>query len=137
MAKAGGLNPAVQAWITKLNDPMYVTDLWLVVTERGKEMRIPACRSVLHLTCSSIQDLPEDGGSDMPVLGDHSAQTVVQVLQACYPFESFKFPNSTLGEVAKLTKFAHCCGAQKIVEWLFTRMQCLVSPAQPIGNHQC
>ena len=31
----------VQAWLTKHNDPMYVTDLWFVVKEGEKEIRIP------------------------------------------------------------------------------------------------
>ena len=41
----------VQAWLTKHNDPMYVTDLWFVVKEGEKEIRIPACSAILRVTC--------------------------------------------------------------------------------------
>ena len=79
------LNPVVQAWLTKHSDPMYVTDLWFVVKEGENEIRIPACSAVLRLTCSLVRDLPEAAG-DVPVLGDHTASAVVDVLGACYPF---------------------------------------------------
>ena len=44
-------NKVVQAWLTKHNDPMYVTDLWFVVKEGEKEIRIPACSAILRVTC--------------------------------------------------------------------------------------
>ena len=77
-------DPAVQAWITKHSSDIYETDLWFVVKEGGKEIRVPACRAVLKLTCALVRDLPEAG--DVPVLGAHTAATVVKVVQACYPF---------------------------------------------------
>ncbi len=43
-------DPAVQAWITKHSSDIYETDLWFVVKEGGKEIRVPACRAVLKLT---------------------------------------------------------------------------------------
>ena len=64
MAAAGGLDPTVQAWITKHSDPMYVTDLWFVVKEGESEVRIPACSAILRVTCGLVRDLPEAG--DVP-----------------------------------------------------------------------
>ena len=82
-------DPAVQAWITKHSSDIYETDLWFVVKEGGKEIRVPACRAVLKLTCALVRDLPEAG--DVPVLGAHTAATVVKVVQACYPLGSEDF----------------------------------------------
>ena len=50
-------DPAVQAWITKHSSDIYETDLWFVVKEGGKEIRVPACRAVLKLTCALVRDL--------------------------------------------------------------------------------
>ena len=47
-------DPAVQAWITKHSSDIYETDLWFVVKEGGKEIRVPACRAVLKLTCALV-----------------------------------------------------------------------------------
>lgn len=38
----------VNAWNERHSDPKYVTDLWLVITDRdGTRTRVPACRAVL------------------------------------------------------------------------------------------
>ena len=86
---AAGESDVVQAWITKHSDPMYVTDLWFVVKEGENEIRIPACSAILRVTCGLVRDLP--GAGDVPVLGDHTAATVVKVVQACYPLGSEDF----------------------------------------------
>ena len=121
---AAGESDVVQAWLTKHSDPMYVTDLWFVVKEGANEIRIPACSAILRVTCGLVRDLPEAG--DVPVLGDHTAATVVKVVQACYPFESedfldYKYNENLRGLVA-LTSFAHWCGAHKITDRLLAKM---------------
>ena len=111
----------VQAWLTKHNDPMYVTDLWFVVKEGEKEIRIPACSAILRVTCGLVRDLPETG--DVPVLGDHSVATVVKVVQACYPFGSEDFlENEKLRGLVAITNFAHWCGAQMVIDRLLVKM---------------
>ena len=118
-------DPAVQAWITKHSSDIYETDLWFVVKEGGKEIRVPACRAVLKLTCALVRDLPEAG--DVPVLGAHTADTVVKVVQACYPFGSEDFlEGENLQGLVAITNFAHWCGAQKITDRLLAKMHLFV-----------
>ena len=118
-------DPAVQAWITKHSSDIYETDLWFVVKEGGKEIRVPTCRAVLKLTCALVRDLPEAG--DVPVLGAHTAATVVKVVQACYPFGSEDFlEGENLQGLVAITNFAHWCGAQKITDRLLAKMHLFV-----------
>ncbi|CAH0371437.1 unnamed protein product [Pelagomonas calceolata] len=66
-----------------------------------------------------IQDLPEAG--DVPVLGDHSARTVVQFLALCYPFlgPRTKTPaDFAFDDISGIARFAHWCGAQNIIDQL-------------------
>ena len=106
-------------WISKHGDPAFETDLFFVVTEGGEETRIPACAAVLKINCAMIRDLPEAG--DVPVIGDHSARTVVQFLALCYPFlgPGTKRPaDFTFDEISGIARFAHWCGAPNVIDQL-------------------
>ena len=106
-------------WISKHGDPAFETDLFFVVPEDGEETRIPACAAVLKINCAMIRDLPEAG--DVPVIGDHSARTVVQFLALCYPFlgpQTKRPADLTYDDISGVARFAHWLGAPNVIDQL-------------------
>ena len=57
----------VKAWNERHSDPKYVTDLWLVVTDRhGTKTRVPACRAVLIMNCLFLHSFQAGDDVEIP-----------------------------------------------------------------------
>ena len=76
----------VYAWNERHSEPKYVTDLWLVVTDRnGKKTRVPACRAVLIMNCLFLHSFQAGDDVEIPGTVCADASTVVYFLWLNYP----------------------------------------------------
>ena len=76
----------VYAWNERHSEPKYVTDLWLVVTDRnGKKPRVPACRAVLIMNCLFLHSFQAGDDVEIPGTVCTDASTVVYFLWLNYP----------------------------------------------------
>ena len=76
----------VYAWNERHSEPKYVTDLWLVVTDRnGKKTRVPACRAVLIMNCLFLHSFQAGDDVEIPGTVCTDASTVVYFLWLNYP----------------------------------------------------
>ena len=76
----------VKAWNERHSDPKYVTDLWLVVTDRhGTKTRVPACRAVLIMNCLFLHSFQAGDDVEIPETICTDASTVVYFLWLNYP----------------------------------------------------
>ena len=123
--------PDVRKWQREHGESTRRSDLFLVVTEGGEEIKIPVSRGVLAFSSGLVRDLPHD--EDVPIIGDHTASTVVAFCKLCYPFIrgrlsdlSFHGPSSQympgLRAIAAVTRLAHWMDAPDVVDLLFGQL---------------
>ena len=121
----------VRKWQREHGESTGRSDLYLVVTEGGEEIKIPVSRGVLAFSSGLVRDLPHD--EDVPIIGDHTASTVVAFCKLCYPFIrgrlsdlSFHGPSSQympgLRAIAAVTRLAHWMDAPDVVDLLFGQL---------------
>ena len=106
--------PELHKWLREHGESTGRSDLHLVVTEGGKEIKIPVSRGILAVTSALVRDLPD--AEDVPIIGDHTASTVVAFCKLCYPFNAV--PSFGLHDIERLTRFAHWMGAPDVYDLL-------------------
>ena len=110
--------PDVRKWQREHGESTRRSDLFLVVTEGGEEIKIPVSRGVLAFSSGLVPDLPDD--EDVPIIGDHSASTVVAFCKLCYPFNPVR--SLLLRDIANITRFAHWMDAPDVIDLLFGQL---------------